>query len=302
MVNELLLNEDGELWHNYTDSEQRQQSTLVPITGADDEIWRKFGHKHLAGQSDSPLGDLVGDYYKDFQRKNAVFFNSGSKSSAAEAKEQIMKLSAFQKQKAMLSSHVGIVERLAKEYCDTSRQLDALCTFESDLTSGRDQFQDKLSSTELKDRCTKLLTDLGSWEDKMRLICTFWFCLGAKLPASSLNELEKSAFPTGFPSGCGSQCEGIMDSLRKWSLAINLDAKSEKFGHGHKRMVSYGYGDHRRRHTTEVTGDERDPLHTESHLTRSTTTIDKADELSRFKPTLYWLIKDLLQVSVVSIP
>ena len=64
----------------------------------------------------------------------------------------------------------------------------------------------------------------------------------------------------------------------------------EKVGTGVKKMVRYGYGTHRRRCATEKSGDERNPY--------AGDVISYMDQVSRFTPTLYWLLKDLVQVSM----
>jgi hypothetical protein len=279
MASDLIdTNTYGELAYSFQDRTKQTVKGNLEISG-NDEVWRELWKSHIAGglgEADPrPLADKVASSFSEFKKKYKVFFTQDD--STAHAKEQLGKLASFQSKQAMFSAHTDIVIELNKLYVD--RRLQDLC-----------QPVDTLYS-----RCIELLKELKSTSDKMRLIATYWLCHGKPGEADKLDELETTAF--GRLGNTSRQHSQILDSLKKCSFAVNLDTLSEKLGTGKKKMVSYGYGDHRRRYQTEAQGDERDPVTTHGHFSTSESTVEYADQVSRFTPTLYWLLKDLLQVN-----
>jgi hypothetical protein len=289
---------DVDLYGGIPYSAGRQILDTADLT---DDIWEQFRETHYAvrGQRGDPpgLGPAIKQRFDKFTAEFAFMDTSGAPATTASAldrrkeKDRVGRLKEYQKKHRLWGAHINVVESLAKiieerQLLPKSDEEPGLCTIESDLIMTRDQFEDDLSAKELTKRCQTQLEQLRKDEDKMRLLALYWFCLGVREGGGG--EMDKLV-AAAFPGELSPTNEAIIMQLKEGKFCSNLDVKSEKHGTGSKRMICYGYADgHRRRHTTEADGQERNPFNKQ----HGETTIEFEDQVSRYRPSLYWLLKD----------
>jgi hypothetical protein len=201
-----------------------------------------------------------------------------------------------------------------------------MCELEMLMTSGRDVWDESVDPQDVLASVSGLLgnVNLGD-QDKMRLLLVYYVALGSAASESDDNGasargargiefqgLRQQAFPQGVPS----KYAAVIKQLESHNVQIHLDMKVQKTGQGAKKSVSYGYGKARRRYSTEPSGEEYNPRRPpqpgvgaggvasspkRGFLDRlgeklggaAEGEISDRDSLSRFEPTLYWLMKDL---------
>ena len=276
----LDVNEYGEI--EYADT-TAQEDKMLATGDARDEVWRQFRDMHL-----SNLGTELQQAYQDFN--NEYRFMS-SKGTGREEEKRIAHLRDFTLKKTQFAGHIAVAQQLLAHFQEESSSLTDLCRLESNLVMGRDQFEDKLNAQDLRGQCLALLPQLEHDADKIRLVAVYWLCTGEN--ASDAQELVRAAFPSGPPR----EYAAVVEQLTMCNFSTNLDRLAHKRGTGTKHYTSYGYGTHpetagrRRRYTTEPTGQERNPQRKEA----GEILVQFQDEVSRYRPTLYWLLKDLAQ-------
>ena len=290
----------------------------LETTDPADEIWATLRETHFAWdpkpEDEDAVRGLEGvmafevQRFEEFKKQllpspAATESLSSRWMAAAEAlerrreKDRIARLNEVRKKQEQLDLHIALVEALRQEI--THRRLlpepnPCLLEVESELImgrDGRDGLEAKLEGHTLVEHCQAVLPQLSSEQDKERLLALYWFCHGVREGGDgNMGRLVNAAFPDG-PS---SRMQQIIEQLvQNGKFCSNLDVKSEKKGTGKKRMVSYGYGCHRRRYTTETDGQERNPVITgrwrEGNLVRL------QDQWSRYCPSLYWIVKDFVK-------
>lgn len=284
-----------------------EATKTLDSTDPADETWASLREAHFAMAAEAPGGtpgltSAISARLGQFEKESAFMHASPESAETASAvdrrreKDKVAYLKEYQKKTRQYQSHLKLLTDLDKEI--QTRQLlpgpkgeptPCLCEVESDLITGRDSFEDKVGEKALVDRCRSLLPQLRSEQDKERLLALYWFCIGVHEGGDgNMGELVRAAFPDG-PSPRMQQIQEQLVKNRRF--CSNLDVSSEKHGTGKKRMVCYGYGVHRRRHTTERDGQERNPQHHGGGL-MSTTEVAFQDQVSRYCPSLYWILKD----------
>jgi hypothetical protein len=285
----------------------------LDTTDPADETWASLREAHYAMAPEAPevepgLYTAIAEVrlrqfeqdYAFMRRGKPGSAESGHTASAVDRrrdKDRVAHLKEYQRKTLLFKSHITLLKALAREI--ETRQLlpgangepdPCLCEVESDLITGRDAYEDKIEGKTLVERCQALLPQLRSEQDKERLLALYWFCCGVREGGDgNMGELVKAAFPDG-PS---MRMQQIQEQLVKnGKFCSNLDVKSEKHGTGKKRMVCYGYGVHRRRHSTETDGQERNVLEHHGSRWRSTEEVAFHDRVSRYCPSLYWILKD----------
>lgn len=211
------------------------------------DAWVSYRETHLA----HPLSDVITTGFKKFQEEFAFMEESAPQSRRMES-QRVARLKEHNAKKKMWAGHLTVAEMLMKSF--NSRKLgDGLCALESDLVMGRDPFQAKLDAKGLRERCIEKLLEIDNDEDKMRLIATWWLCSESK--AGGGERLMTEVCVAAWPSGLSESHEAVVHQLKSFNFNTNLDVLSEKNGTGSKKKVCYGYGEHRRRHETEATGE-----------------------------------------------
>lgn len=276
-----------------------------------DEIWEHLREKHFAcagRHSDDPVGleAQMKQRLKQFKAEFGFMAPQASPAAAEETtavdrrrdKKRVAKLKEYQKKSQQFQWHLETVAALQSKIKD--RQLivsgvpsaanesdrKCLCEVESNLITGRDQFDDKIKERALVDACRAQLEHLSNDEDKERLLALYWFCHGRHEGGEGeMGTLVDAAFRDGRSDRMQRIREQLVEHRK---FCSNLDVQSEKKGTGRKQQVCYGYGVHRRRHTTEAAGQERNPLHERPQETSF------EDQVSRYRPTLYWIVKDFV--------
>ena len=284
----------------------------LDTTDPADEIWATLRETHFAWDPKPEdqdgvkgLEGLISGRFEEFKKQllptpaataslSSRWIAAGEALESRREKDRIARLNEVRKKKEQLDSHIELVKALREEI--THRQLlpepnPCLLEVESELIMGRDEREAKLEGHTLVEHCQALLPQLSLEQDKERLLALYWFCHGVREGGDgNMGRLVNAA----FPDGPGLRMQQIKEQLvQNGKFCSNLDVHSEKKGTGKKRMVSYGYGCHRRRYTTETDGQERNPVISgrwgEGNLVRL------QDQWSRYCPSLYWIVKDFVK-------
>jgi len=258
--------------------------------------------------------------FNDFKEEFSEFFPSaGGAETAPDLKARMERMTEYAEKNAQFSKHLHLHKLLTAAFND--RHMREVCELEMLMTSGRDIWDESVEAQDVLASVSGLLgnVNLGD-EDKMRLLLIYYVALGSAASESDDNVgagakgiefqgLRQQAFPQGVPS----KYAAVLKQLESHNVQIHLDMRVQKTGTGQKSKVSYGYGKSRRRYTTEPNGDEYNPQQPPKPAVGAAGTpkrglldrlgeklvggpdveISDRDSLSRFEPTLYWLIKDL---------
>lgn len=316
----VALTEYGDLELAYQNAQGEKKLTHTPLSDPADPIWTRCKHMHLAD-----FLNYINDAFNDFKEEFSEFFPSASGAEAnPDLKARMERMTEYAEKNAQFSKHLHLHKLLTSAFND--RHMREMCELEMLMTSGRDVWDESVEPQDVLASVSGLLgnVNLGD-EDKMRLLLIYYVALGSAATESDDNGsaaagargvefqgLRQQAFPQGVPS----KYAAVLKQLESHNVQIHLDMKVQKTGLGSKKSVSYGYGKARRRHRTEASGDEYNPQRPPKPGVGAAgegtspkrglldrlgeklgggpdVEISDRDSLSRFEPTLYWLVKDL---------
>ena len=302
----------GELELAYQNPQGEKKVKQTPLADPADPIWSYCKHMHLAD-----FLTWINDAFSAFKEEFPEFFPSASGDEASpDLKSRMERMTEYAERSAQFSKHLHLHSLLTAAFND--RNLRDVCELEALMVSGRDIWDESVEPQDVLASVSGLLGKVTlSDEDKMRLLLIYYVALGS---AASDNDdgggargiefqgLRQQAFPQGVPANYAA----VLKQLESHNMQIHLDMKVQKTGMGAKKKVTYGYGKARRRYSTEPSGDEYNPQQPPKPGASSSTPkrglldrlgerlgggpdveVSDRDSLSRFEPTLYWLMKDL---------
>lgn len=230
--------------------------------------------------------------YNQYKEEHAAFTKSDSAA-------KINQMGKFAKSKLHTGKHVFLRKVMADAYAE--RNLEQVCALECDIIFGRDCWDQKRSLSDLMADLSLRLNEVANDEDKIRLLLIYLVAIRHDEDSmDSYNSLKEQAFRRAV-GGKEMPFEKVLANMESNIFTTHLERAASKVK-GKKEEVTYGYGPARRRHTTERDGDEYNPTKVSKEQDKSWLSqlidgrdmhIDLVDMLTRYKPTLYWLIKDL---------
>lgn len=291
----------GEVEFSYTNEKGQSMHKSVPLADPADSIWAHCKYMHLAD-----FLNEINRSWSEFQLEFSEFFpGSSDRANPSNIKARLERMTEFSEKHAQFSKHIDLQSKLTQAL--EERALQRVCEMEMLMIFGRDVWDKAVAPSEILSGISNLLREAALRdEDKMRLLLIYYISVGSSAvdedtPEASLRSdfhgLKSQAFAQGVPA----QFTSIMQHLENHGLLTHLDTCVRRSGQGEKKNVTYGYGKCRRRYTTEPSGDEFNPQRSKSRpglLERlaghkGEVEISLRDTLSRFEPTMYWLLKDL---------
>jgi hypothetical protein len=296
------VNRFGEVEFSYKNEKGQKMQKSMPLADPADPIWERCKNLHLAD-----FLNEINQSWTKFQLDFSEFFpgTGADKANSANLKSRLERMADFSEKHAQFSKHIDLQAQLTQAL--EERALQRVCELEMLMLFGRDVWDKTVTSSEVLSGISNLLREASLQdEDKMRLLLTYYIAVGSAAvekdaPGSSAHSdfqgLKSQAFSQGVPRKFAS----IMQHLENHGFLSHLDTRVQRSGEGEKKNVTYGYGKSRRRYTTEPSGDEYNPQRSKSKpglLERlaghkGEVEISLRDTLSRFEPTMYWLVKDL---------
>lgn len=301
--------EHGDIKMNLDASPEPQEHLL---NDENDSIWQSFKHEHFMH-----VGDRMQPQLARIDRKYPACAKhqrgTQGELDTSKMKDAVLQMMGFKAERRHFKRmHQLQAKALAywgrssggtnaplttEEQVDTYSVKHEIFSMEQNMTNGRDWFNTAMEHKKMGEYCTSLLKSPNVTDpEKLRLLL-IW-CMTQRDPKDKDTTLPSSA-PNKFSAYLqmanldGNQrAAALVEQFPRMMVNLDMEVGTEKIegkklkGSGH---ATYGYGRSRRHWATEAAGEEK--------VLVDDGNVSQDDMVSRFVPSLYWLMKDLCKAT-----